>query len=193
MIQAVRRAVVFVFASAVALALLSFPLSAQTNGSPERFTAVAVNTDRGGTTQVEIAIDRWSTLAERSRLMTTLREKGPEKLLDVLRAMPKVGFIRRTTSIGWDLRYAVRDALPDGGERVIVATDRPVSEWEAFHQPPTVDYPFTVIELHINANGEGEGKMSYATRVTADAESNTVVLENWGISPVLLQGVHRER
>jgi hypothetical protein len=183
----------FGLASAIAASLLSMPLAGQTSGSPERFTAMAVNTDRGGTTQVEIAVDRWSTNAERSRLITTLREKGPEKLLDVLRDMPKVGYIRRTTSIGWDLHYAHHDPLPDGGERVIVATDRPVSEWEAFNQPPTVDYPFTVIELHLNANGEGQGKMSYATRITADAESNTVVLENWGTSPVLLQGVHREK
>jgi len=49
------------------------------------------------------------------------------------------------------------------------------------------------IELHLNTNGEGEGKMSYATRITADPESNTVILENWGTSPVLLQGVHREK
>jgi len=190
--QLVRRAT-FGFAATLAVGLLSLPLTAQTNGSPERFTAMAVNTDRGGTTQVEIAIDRWSTNAERSRLITTLNEQGPAKLLDVLRDMPRVGFIRRTTSIGWDLHYAHHDALPDGGERVVVATDRPISEWEAFNQPPTVDYPFTVIELHLNANGEGEGKMSYATKITGDAESNTVVLENWGTSPVLLQGVHREK
>jgi hypothetical protein len=183
----------FGFTAAIAVSLLCIPLVAQTNGSPERFTAVAVNTDRGGTTQVEIAVDRWSTNAERGRLMTTLLEQGPEKLLDVLRDMPEVGYIRRTTGIGWDLRYAQHDPLPDGGERVVVATDRPISEWEAFNQPPTVDYPFTVIELHLGANGEGEGKMSYATRITGDPESNTVVLENWGTSPVLLQGVHREK
>jgi hypothetical protein len=192
MVKLLRRGA-FGLASAVAVGLFSLPLTAQTNGSPERFTAVAVNTDRGGTSQVEIAVNRWSTNSERDRLMTTLREKGPEKLLDVLRDMPKVGYIRRTTSIGWDLHYAHHQPLPDGGERVVVATDRPVSEWEAFNQPPTVDYPFTVIELHLNANGEGEGKMSYATRITADPESNTVVLENWGTSPVLLQGVHREK
>src|SRR5881227_3147132 len=130
MVQLFRRGAVGL-ASVVAVGLLTLPLTAQTNGSPERFTAVAVNTDSGGTTQVEVAIDRWSTMAERSRLISTLREQGPDKLLDVLRDMPKIGYIRRTTSIGWDLHYAHHDQLPDGGERVIVATDRPVSEWEA--------------------------------------------------------------
>ena len=50
-----------------------------------------------------------------------------------------------------------------------------------------------MIDIRLKPNGEGEGKMSYATRVTADPESNTVVLENWGTSPVLLQGVRREK
>jgi hypothetical protein len=175
------------------IALFSPRLDAQTAGTPERFTALAVNVNRGGTAQIEIAVNRWSTSSERTRLITTLRDKGPEKLLDVLSDMPKVGFIRQTSSIGWDLRYAHNTPLPDGGERVVVATDRPISTWEAVNQPRTIDYPFTVIEMRINAAGEGEGKMTYATKITADKKTDSIVLENWGISPVLLQGVHREK
>ena len=168
-------------------------LSAQTSGTPERFTALAVNTNNGGTTPVEIAVDRWSTAAERGQLVKTLRDQGPEKLLSVLQNMRKVGFIRQTTSIGWDLRYAHHEAIPDGGgERVVVATDRPIGNWEAINQPRTIDYPFTVIELHLNANGEGQGKMTYATKITEDKKTGSIVLENWGTGPVLLQGVHRE-
>ena len=44
-------------------------LEAQTSGMPERFTALAVNTNNGGSTQVEIALDRWSTAEERARLV----------------------------------------------------------------------------------------------------------------------------
>jgi len=177
---------------AAVIALTAPRTGAQTLGSPERFTALAVNVTGGGTAQVEIAVDRWSTDAERGRLLKTLADKGPDKLLDVLKDMPKVGFIRQTSSIGWDLRYARHTPLPDGGESVVVATDRPISTWEAVNQPRTIDYPFTVVEMHINANGEGQGKMSYATKVTVDKKTDSIVLENWGTSPVLLQGVHRE-
>src|SRR4051794_16141994 len=135
-------------AAAFAMALLSLPLAAQTSGEPERFTALAVNQNGGGTAPVENAVTRWSTDAERDRLMKALLEKGPDKLLDVLQDMPKTGFIRQTSSIGWDLRYARRTPLPEGGERVVVGTDRPISGWEAANQPRTIDYPFTVVELH---------------------------------------------
>ena len=155
----------------------------------ERFLAQAVNTDTGGTAQVEIAVERWSTEEQRNGLVATLREKGPDKLLAELQRLPRVGFIRQTSNIGWDLHYAHHEPLPEGGERVVVATDRPIGTGEAFNQPRTIDYPFTVVELRLNADGEGEGKMTYATKITA--AGNSIILENWGIGPVLLQGVRR--
>jgi len=167
--------------------------SAQTSGTPERFTAMAVNMDNGRTSTVDIVVNRWSTEAERTKLMSVLLEKGPEKLLDVLQKAPRVGYFRTPQSTGWDLHYAHHAPLPDGGERVVIATDRRINFWEAANRPRSIDYPFTVIELHINRDGEGEGKMSIATKITAERESNTIVLENYGTQPVLLQSVKREK
>src|SRR5262249_25594748 len=130
---------------------------------------------------------------ERDRLMTTLLERGPEKLLEQLQKVPRVGYFRTPNSIGYDLRYARRQPLPDGGERVVLMTDRYISFWEAANQPRSIDYPFTLIELHINANGGGEGKLSLATKITADAENKIVVLEDYANQPVLLTSVKREK
>jgi len=169
---------------------------AQTKGTPERFTALAVNMSNvgpGGAGTIEIVADRWSTDAERDRLLTTLMEKGADKLLDVLRDMRRVGYIRSPNSLGYDLHYARRTPLPDGGERIVLATDRPVGFWEAVNRPRSIDYPFTIIELHLNADGEGEGKLSLATKIVADKESKTIVLEDYANQPVLLTSVKRER
>jgi hypothetical protein len=80
----------------------------------------------------------------------------------------------------------------DGGERIILATDRYISFWEARNQPRSIDYPFTVIEIHMNADGEGEGKLSLATKVVVEKNTNTIVLENYDIQPVLLKSVRRQ-
>jgi hypothetical protein len=169
---------------------------AQTKGSPERYTALAVNMSNVGRTgagTIEIAVDRWSTDAERDRLMSTLLEKGPDKLLDAVQSVKRVGFIRSPSSLGYDLKFARKTPLPDGGERVVLLTDRPIGFWEASRQPRSIDYPFTLVELHLNADGEGEGKLSLATKITADKDSKTVVLEDYGTQPVLLTSVKRER
>lgn len=52
----------------------------------------------------------------------------------------------------------------------MLATDRYITFWEAVNRPRTIDYPFTMIELHIGPDGKGEGKMSIATRIMHDTK-----------------------
>jgi hypothetical protein len=176
---------------AVAALAIATAAAAQTHGSAQRFTASAVDLDTGTTTRVEVVINRWSTDAERDRLLTTLVDKGPDKLLDELQRTPKVGYIRTTNSIGWDLHFARHVALPEGGEQIIIATDRPIGFREAVNRPRSSDYRFTVIELKVNSEGDGDGRMSVATRITADKDK-VITLENFTYRPVLLQVVRRE-
>jgi len=169
------------------------PVQGQTMGSPERFVAAAINMDRGAAGTVEIVVNRWSTDQARDRLMSVMLEQGPEKLLTALQKLPRAGYFRTPDRIGWDIHFARHMPLPDGGERVVLITDRRIGFWEAANQPRSIDYPFTVIELRLNAEGEGEGKMSVATKIIADKENNIVTLENYGLQPVLLTSVKRER
>jgi hypothetical protein len=73
-----------------------------------------------------------------------------------------------------------------------MATDRYIGFWEAANRPRTVDYPFTLIEMHIGADGRGEGKLSLATKIAYDKDSKEVVLENYATQPVQLTDVRRE-
>ena len=168
-------------------------VAAQSNSVPERFTAMAVNMERGGSGTIEIVVDRWSSDADRKQLLTTLSEKGPDKLLDVLQKLPRVGYFRLNGGLGYDLHYAHHEKGEDGGERVVLATDRRIGFWEAANQPRSIDYPFTIVEMHLNNDGEGEGKLSLATKVTMDNAKSAITLENYATQPVLLQSVKRER
>src|SRR5262245_34408238 len=140
-----------------------------------------------GAGQVIIRVDRWSAITERDRLVNTLLGKGPDKLLDVLQDMKPVGIIKTPDSLGYDLHYAHQNPGEDGGRDIVIATDRPIGFWEASHQPRTIDYPFTVIQMHINKDGKGTGTLSYATKVSV--VNHTVVLENFSSAPVMLTQV----
>jgi hypothetical protein len=176
-------------AALVALFTVTHP-SAQTT---ERFTAAAINMNRGVASNIDIVVNRYSTDGERDRMMAVMLERGPEKLLDTLQSLPRVGYFRTPDSIGWDIHFARKMPGTDGGERITLITDRRIGFWEASRQPRSFDYPFTVIELRLNGDGEGEGKMSIATKIIADKDSNTVVLENYDLQPVQLNNVKRER
>jgi hypothetical protein len=195
LVQSAVRRIIYLLALVAAPLAMTSGVTAQTNSAPERFTAFAVNMGspgRAGAGTVEITINRWSTEAEHDRLLSVLTERGPEKLLDALRDNPKVGYIRTPNSIGYDLHYARRFPGEDGGERVVIATDRYIRFREAVNRPRSIDYPFTVIELHIKPDGEGEGKMSLATKIIADKENGSIVLENYSTQPVMLTEVKKE-
>ncbi|MQA31651.1 MAG: hypothetical protein GEU82_17750 [Luteitalea sp.] len=188
-----RRSRVCGIVTAVALAAgLAAVAGAQTNEVGQRFSAVAIDLDRGNATPIQIVIERWSSKAQRQRLTDVMLNKGPEKLLEALRDAPKVGYIRTNTSLGWDLHYASHVRGEDGGERIIVATDRPMSFAELWHRPRSIDYPFTFIELHVNDAGEGDGTLSLATKVIPDKTNNIVTLENYDTQRIRLQQVKRE-
>jgi hypothetical protein len=152
----------------------------------ERFTGFAINMNSGPrTATVDFAIERWSTEAERQKLIGIIQEtKDPtDKLLRELQRMPKVGYIRTPQTLAWDLRYSHQSKLEDGGRRIVLATDRPIGFAEARNQPRTIDYPFTIVEVRLDKNNRGEGKILAGTRIYVDKNQN-VVLENYGQQPV---------
>ena len=174
-------------------ALLTLGASAQTMGSPERYTASAININTGQAGNIDITVNRWSTDKDRDALIATMLKKGPEKLLDALQDMPAMGHFGAPGNLSWDIHFARRRPLPEGGERITLITDRRIGFWEAANQPRSIDYPFTVIELRVNRDGEGEGKMSLATKVIYDKKDNMISLENFQTSPVLLNNIRREK
>jgi hypothetical protein len=151
----------------------------------ERFTGFAINMNSGPkTATVDFAIERWSTDAEREKLLGIIQEnKDPnDKLLRELQRMPKVGYIRTPERLAWDLRYSHQSKLEDGGRRIVLATDRPIGFAEARNRPRTIDYPFTIVEVRLDKNNRGEGKILAGTRIYV--EKGSIVLENYGQQPV---------
>ncbi len=183
----------FAAAALSSAAILTLGLSAQTMGTPERYSASAININNGQAGNIDITVNRWSTDKQRDALMAVATQKGPEKLLDALQDMPAVGHFGAPGNLSWDIHFAWKMPLPDGGERVVLITDRRIGFWEAANQPRSIDYPFTFIDIRLNRDGEGEGKMSLATKVVYDKKDNMVSLENFQTSPVQLTNIRREK
>jgi len=172
---------------------------------PLRLTAFAVNMSNIGTGSsgiVEIRLTNWSTAAERQQVIGTMIEKGQDDLLRLLEKAKAKGRLRfpnimgpdpNNLRLGWDVKYAWHTPDPEGGHRIVLAFDRYMSFAEIRNQPRTVDYPFTLIEIHLNKDGSGEGKMAYATKITFDKKKNNVELENYSSEPVRLTTVKSEK
>jgi hypothetical protein len=183
------------FASLVLLVVVfgfTQPVRTQTMGQAEEFTAGAIDLNHGRTGQIQINVNRWSTPPERATLVAALLEKGPDGLLKALQDMKPVGTIRTPDTLGYDLHYAAQRPGVDGGRDIAIATDRPIGFWEAVNRPRISDYPFTIVQLHLKADGTGEGKLAVAAKVTEDADTKMIEIENYALQPVQLVDVKAE-
>ena len=169
---------------------------AQQPSKPERFTAIAVlPMEAGSPTPIEIVVERWSTDAENESVLTGLKELGTKGMLNALLKLKPVGSIAASGSAGYPLRYAWKNTGQDGMERITLATDRPVSFWEASNQFQSLDYPLTMIELRMKPGiaGTGSGQIALAAQMHFDRVTNSIVLEDLGLSLVPLSSVKRLR
>lgn len=178
----------------VGLFALAVPGSAPAADPLLSLSAFAVNMSgvgrTGRTETLQIVIERWSTDEERALLVDTLVEKSADKLLDAVQKIkPRAGYIRTTTSLGWDIQFARETDLPSGGKRIVFATDRPIGFQEARNSSRSADYEFMICEIRLGPDGKGEGKLSTATKVTYDKDKKQVELENYGQEPVRLTQV----
>ena len=56
-------------------AVLTLAASAQTMGTPERYSASAININNGQAGNIDITVNRWSTDKQRDTLMATSRRQ----------------------------------------------------------------------------------------------------------------------
>jgi hypothetical protein len=121
---------------------------------------------------------------------------------------PTLGYIWTNDVTGYSIKYAYHASLPDGGERIVLATDRRLGAYttgwkpaatttpgaDALSKATLTDYEFTLIEIHLDPKGLGEGKTSLTTSVIVDESvsgAKTVALSNYAGTPAILQNVKR--
>ena len=159
-----------------------------------RYDVVAVNMSnvgRRGLDTLDITVERWTTDAEFARLRDALFEKGSDSLTDALqKTRPRVGYIRSTSGgLGWNLYFARQEPLPGGGQRVVIATDRPMSFRERANNARSADYDLLIAEIRVDKNGQGQGRLMPMARLNFDDRSRELEIEGYASEPVRLTRV----
>ena len=175
--------------------------------------ATVVSAAAGGA--LTITVLRWSTDAERSPLLAAVSAPPPvpapvpeppaggraagrggrgappqtpaQRLAVAVKTAPTLGYIWGEGVTGYSIKYAWRSPSAD---RIIVVIDRRLGahapEWGlAASAAPEAD--FTVIELHLDGAGAGEGKSSLSAAVIVDPAAPTLALDRFVAAPALLK------
>jgi hypothetical protein len=141
--------------------------------------------------------DPFARFAERNRAEDAPPPPTPESTLaTALKQAGSVGYLWSSEIAGYALRYAGKVAGPDGSERIILITDRRLGKtndlWTPAGSATASNYEFSVIELRVNAKGEGEGRISLTGKVAPDSAAKIVTPEDYNALPVVLKNVKRK-
>jgi hypothetical protein len=172
---------------------------AQTANTADRFTFTVPNAPEStvdGKGPLSFTVNRWSSEAERDKVLSTMSDGGPAKLLDAFRDSGAAGYLKWPGGTEYTIRYARQTTRPNGQTEIVLVVDRPLWVWweasktEEGSKPN--DSPFSVVQLRLDKQGQGEGRISNGLAVTTDKETG-VVLSDWDRQPTILREVRRER
>jgi hypothetical protein len=160
----------------------------------EVYTGNIVNmTGRSVSTGFTLTLERWTTDVEAQQYLSVLASEGQEGLMKAIRKN-NLGFIAATGQTRRDL-LLVREAQIEGKRRVIVAFERWIGFYEARGGYRSLDHPFAIMEIFLDAKGKGSGTFIGLAQLKLERDKKTeqykLELENFGSFPAKVMGVMR--
>lgn len=179
-----RASLIAVLAGGMTLAA---GLAAQERPVPDTYTAVTTNMSPA---DVELKADilDWSTADQRSAAIEALAAEDP---VAALRDLPTLGIVWRSGSVvGHSVKYAHRAELEDGGEQIVLLTDRRIGStsftpWRANDAPDAEPMEYSVIELRTGS--AAAGTLSLGADIVVDADDALITLDAAGRESLLTE------
>ncbi len=168
------------------LVMTALPVIAQAQSYPRTFVASATASGRDGalTGTVTIRVDQLMLDVDFKKVADALRYGGYLNFLPALRQLPEIGYVK----IG-DRQTAIKYARErtDRSPRLVLGTDRPIF-FVGGGSPdpkPKAGYEVGIIELDVDAQGNGQGTMAAAARIKP-APDGSVVIDDYATAPIRL-------
>jgi hypothetical protein len=164
--------------------LAATPVTAEVRLVEDTYTATTA-----GMTPADLGLRfqvlEWSDDAARAEVIATLEDPA------ALGKLPTVGYVWPAGSpVGYTVKYAQRSKTDDGRDRITLVTDKVLGsydfkKWSVANAPPEQSAAgYSVVELYVDAAGNGTGTLSLGADVVIDETASTVTLATGG-NPLL--------
>lgn len=172
--------------------LLALATAAQEDAAPDRFEGNLVDLASvapGTSTFFRLHVDRYADDATLARLAEVESREGRSGLRDALWD-EEAGWLRIGDSLGYPVAVVTSRPAAEG-RRVVAVTDRPIQLYEVWNNLRSRDYPFTVLELDLDENGEGEGR--YHAAAAVHFTTGGITFDSLHAIPIRLLNVEQTR
>jgi hypothetical protein len=185
---------------AVAAILMFFALS---NGAaqepkpsvPAQYSATAFGQSgpaAGKSFGMSVYVDGVSAPGDIDELIGTLQSKGQDALVSAMEKLKDIGRVAPTGSVGTGMRVILIRPGPDGGQHIVLATNRPITFKELYNSTRSLQYPIGIVVLDVDKDGNGTGQFAPACKVRFNKKKQ-LEIEHYGQKPFRLANVRREK
>lgn len=142
----------------------------------------------GSAASVDIKINRFSTDEEEEKLRMALKAHGPKGLYDKMKKQKKTGFVAIRGERGYPTYYT--QEIRDGGKRnILILTDREIYFEEVYNREITMQFPFTMITMMLDEEGNGEGTAILGAELKWDEAKDVLRITGYSAEPIRLEGI----
>jgi hypothetical protein len=162
---------------------------------PAQFSATAMGqagAAAGKSSGVTIYLTGFTSDQDIQEYAATLKSKGQDGLVSALEKAQDVGRVAPTGSVGTGFRIVRVHPDKNGGVRITMATNRPISFGELFNNTRSRDYPIGIVILNVDKDGNGSGLLSTACKVKFSKKGD-LEIEHYGQKPWRLTNLRREK
>jgi hypothetical protein len=191
-------AVVAVFASFFSLSNGAAQTGEQPKTQPDvpaQYAAVAFGQSgsvAGKSFGLTVYVQELTSDGEIQELAATLKSKGPDGLLSAMEGIKDKGRVAPTGSVGTGMRVIRIDPIKDGGQHIVLVTNRPISFPELYNGGRSRDYKFGIVTLNVDKDGKGTGSFAPLCKIKFN-KKNELEVEHYGQKPFRLANVSREK
>ncbi len=157
---------------------------------PAEFTGVLLGLSGAATVPVTLHVDDFATAADVGKVAHILGDKGQRAVVADLAEMKPRGWIRVGGLLGFEVPI-IREFATAKGQRIYAVLDRPFPLWEQLQGTRSADYPFGMIELKLDLNGNGSGTLVPAGRAMFTRDGK-VEMVDYGTKPYKIIGVTQQ-
>ena len=112
-------------------------------------------------------------------LEAALKDKGQDGLVSALGKIKDKGRVAPTGSVGTGFRFVRIRPTKDGGQHIVLLTDRPISFPELYNSTRSTDYKIGIVVLDVDKDGKGTGSFAPLCKVKFN-KNNQLQIETTG-------------
>ena len=126
------------------------------------------------------------------QLATILMQKGQDGLIKAFGDIKDLGRVSPTGSVGTGVRFVRIRPTANGGQHIVMVTDRPISFPELYNSTRSTEYKFGIVTIDVDKDGKGTGKFAPLCKVKFN-KNKQLEIENYGQKPFRLANVYKQK